>query len=149
MTYRQLRYAGFENGYVQPVQSSVEIGNIEHELTLFKPDGTVSFVEPYKVLYTGSGAEEELIRFIYEEVKQFDVEFRCYEWKDKGKILIFDLGEELEKIQGSTGGMMYEETITKSYFALYPELQTIIFKHYHSFENKFDHFAPGFPYSRE
>ncbi|MGM9949006.1 MAG: hypothetical protein ACI33P_02720 [Lysinibacillus sp.] len=147
--WRTGNYAdGFESGYVQPVQN-IKTENIEYELTLFKPDETVSFVEPYKILYTGSGAEEEIIRFIYEEVKQFDVELLGYEWKDKGKTLILDLGEGLEKIQGSTGGMMYAETITKSYFDLYPELQTIIFTHYHSFESKLDHFALGFPYSRE
>lgn len=138
---------GFESGYVQPVQN-VESGNIEYELTLFKPDETVSFVEPHQVVYKGSDAEEAIIRFIYEEVKQFDVELRGYEWKDNGKTLILDLGEGIEQIQGSTGGMMYAETITKSYFAYYPELQSIIFTHYHSFESKLDHFALGFPYTR-
>lgn len=139
---------GFETGYVQNAESP-ETENIEYELTLFKPDETVSFVEPYTVVYNGSGEEEAIIRFIYEEVKQFDVELRGYEWKDKGKTLVLDLGEGLEQIQGSTGGMMYAGTITKSYFARYPELQTIIFTHYHSFESKLDHFAIGFPYVRE
>lgn len=139
---------GLENGYVTPSEP-VNTEVIEYELTLFKPDETVSFIEPYSVIYKGPGSEEAVINFIFDEVKTFDVELRGYEWKDKGKTLILDLGEGIELIQGSTGGGMFSSTLIESYFTLYPELQTIVFSHYHSFKSKLDHFGIGFPYRRE
>jgi len=137
-----------ENGYVQYAEP-VQAEDIEYELTLFKPDETVSFLEPYSVIYKGPGSEEAVIHFIFDEVKTHDVELRGYEWKDKGKTLILDLGEGIELIQGSAGGEMFGKTLIESYFALYPDLQTIVFSHYHSFESKLDHFGIGYPYRRE
>ena len=137
-----------ENGYVQHTEP-IQAEEIEYELTLFKQDETASFVEPYSEIYKGPGTEEAMIHFIFNEVKTHDVQLRGYEWKDKGKTLILDLGEGIEVIQGSAGGGMFVKTLTESYFTLYPDLQTIVFSHYHSFESKLDHFGIGYPYRRE
>lgn len=137
-----------ENGYVQHAEP-IQAEDIEYKLTLFKQDETASFVEPYSEIYKGPGTEEAMIHFIFNEVKTHDVQLRGYEWKDKGKTLILDLGEGIEVIQGSAGGGMFAKTLIESYFTLYPDLQTIVFSHYHSFESKLDHFGIGYPYRRE
>ncbi|MFJ8266907.1 fructose-2,6-bisphosphatase [Peribacillus asahii] len=115
-------------------------------LTLFKTDADYQYVEPYQLEYDGN--EDELVRFIYEEVKTFEVELIDFTFENNEKSLVLNLGDGIYNVQGSAGGFLFAGTLVESYFANYPNLQQVTFIHHGSYEAILDHLMVGEPYTR-
>lgn len=124
-------------------------GNLTQPETimLYKADGNAEFTMPYEIEFTGNDAS--LVPFIFKNVNEHDVELLDYTFENDNKSLILNLGDDIYTIQGSAGAAMFVETLVKSYFENFLELEDVTFIHKGSYEPVLDHMNIGEPYKRQ
>ena len=124
-------------------------GNLEEaqSIILYKSDSNAEFTMPFEMEFDGNDAE--LVTFIFKNVNQHDVELLDYTFENDNKSLILNLGDDVYTIQGSAGASMFVETLVKSYFENFPELEEVTFIHKGSYESILDHMNIGQPYARQ
>ena len=105
-----------------------------------------NIVEPYEVEYSGS--EDELVRFIFEEVVTYGVGLIDFTFDNNGKSLVLNLDENIKSVQGSAGGFIFAGSIVESFLSNYPNLEQVTFIHNGSYEEILDHLMVGKPYTR-
>lgn len=138
-----------EEQNAQEEQKPQEEANTEQQipLTLFKSDANAEYVEPFDVVYTGE--EADLVRYIFEETAEFNVNLIDYTFENNEESLVLNLDDSIFNIQGSAGGTMFAGTLLHSYFTNFPELKEITFTHNGSSEEVLDHLMVGTPYTRD
>lgn len=99
------------------------------------------YVEPHEVEYDGD--EDELVRFIYEEVVIHEVGLIDFTFDNNGESLVLNLDDRIYNVQGSAGGFIFAGAIVESYFADYPNLEQVTFIHNGSYEPILDHLMVG------
>lgn len=124
-------------------------GNLEQPETimLYKADSNAEYTMPYEIVFDGSDAN--LVPFIYKNVNEHEVVLLNYTFENENKSLILNLGDDVYTIQGSAGAAMFVETLAKSYFENFPELEDITFIYKDSYEPILDHMNIGEPYKRQ
>ena len=134
----------------QPVNEETPEGNEHTEeqqiLTLYKSnenaDQAIPFEQPF------DGTEAELVPFIFKTVNKHNVELLDYTFEDDMSLLL-NLGDDIFSIQGSAGANMFVQTLVRSYFENYPDLQQVTFLYKGSYESMLDHMNIGEPYVRQ
>ncbi|HEY4623982.1 MAG TPA: fructose-2,6-bisphosphatase [Solibacillus sp.] len=116
-------------------------------IVLYKADSNAEYTMPFEESFTGNDAD--LVPFIFEHVNQHEVELLDYTFENDNKSLILNLGDDVYTIQGSAGASMFVETLAKSYFENFAELEEITFIHKGSYESILDHMNIGEPYTRQ
>ena len=81
--------------------------------------------------------------------KRQEVVLLDYKFENDNQSLILNLGDDVYTIQGSAGAAMFVETLVKSYFENFSELEEITFIHKGSYESILDHMNIGEPYKRQ
>lgn len=119
----------------------------EKTIVLYKSDANAEFTMPFEEKYPSK--EEDLVKFIFDKVNEHDVALIDYKFEQDNKSLVLNLGDDVYTIQGSAGAAMFVETLVKSYFENYPELQEVTFIHKGSYESILDHMMIGEPYERK
>lgn len=119
----------------------------EKTIVLYKSDANAEFTMPFEEKYPSK--DKDLVKFIFEKVNEHEVALIDYKFEQENKSLVLNLGDDVYTIQGSAGAAMFVETLVKSYFENYPELQEVTFIHKGSYESILDHMMIGEPYSRE
>lgn len=133
------------NNTVDVTQGSPEVK--EEKITLYKSDDNAENTVPFDENF--DGGEEELVPFIFSKVNEHDVELLDYTMENEDKSLVLNLGDDIYTIQGSAGANMFVETLARSYFENFPELQEVTFLYKGSDEPVLDHMNIGLPYKRE
>jgi hypothetical protein len=113
---------------------------------LYESDANAESTMPFEVSY--AQADGDFVRFIFEKVNKHDVGLIDYKFENGEQSLVLNLDEGTMNIQGSTGAMMFVETLTKSYFENYSTLQEVTFISEGSYEEILDHMSIGTPYTR-
>ncbi|WP_274308436.1 fructose-2,6-bisphosphatase [Solibacillus daqui] len=124
-------------------------GNLEESevIVLYKADSNAEYTMPFEVTFAGNDAD--FVPFIFENVNKHDVELLDYTFENDNKSLILNLGDDVYSIQGSAGAAMFVETLAKSYFENFSELEEITFIYKGSYESILDHMNIGEPYTRQ
>ena len=89
-------------------------------LTLYKSNANADQTIPFEQEFDGT--EEELVPFIFETVNEHDVELLEYIFEGDTSLEL-NLGDNIYSIQGSAGADMFVQTLVRSYFENYPDLQ--------------------------
>lgn len=119
----------------------------EKTIVLYKSDANAEYTMPFEEKYPSK--DEDLVKFIFAKVNEHDVALIDYKFEQDNKSLVLNLGDDVYTIQGSAGASMFVETLVKSYFENFPELQEVTFIHKGSYESILDHMMIGEPYKRE
>ena len=115
-------------------------------LTLYKSNANADQTIPFEQAFDGT--EEELVPFIFETVNEHDVELLEYIFEGDTSLEL-NLGDNIYSIQGSAGADMFVQTLVRSYFENYPDLQQVTFIYKGSHESILDHMNIGVPYVRQ
>ena len=111
------------NGETQATEETTEENQPIDEqqvLTLYKSNANADQTIPFEQAFDGK--EDELVPFIFTTVNKHDVELLDYTFEDNTS-LILNLGDDIYSIQGSAGADMFVQTLVRSYFENYPDLQ--------------------------
>lgn len=127
-----------------PTQGNAET---QETIVLYKSDANAEHTMPFEESYNKN--DEDLVPFIFSKVNEHDVELIDYTFEKDNTSLVLNLGDDVQTIQGSAGAAMFVETLARSYFENYPELQEVTFIHKGSYESILDHMNIGEPYTRE
>lgn len=125
-----------ENGIREVVTDEGE-KFLEKEITLYRADKNVEYVEGYKSTYPmEKGQEFNLLNFITFLTNQSNtlkdtVLLESVSFIEEDKLVLLNFGTSIEKVQGSTGGLMFMGTITETIFAntKEDEVKAIMFAH--------------------
>lgn len=120
---------------------------IEEKITLYQSDENAENTIPFEENFNSE--DEELVPFIFTKVNEHDVELLDYTMENDNESLVLNLGDDIYTIQGSAGASMFVETLARSYFENFPELQEITFIYKGSDEPILDHMNIGQPYARQ
>ena len=119
---------------------------VSKTLLLYKSDAQAESTMPFEVSYTGD--DSGLVPFIFNNVNEHDVALLDYNVENENKSLTLNLGDDIFSIQGSAGATMFVQTLVKSYFENYPELEDVKFLYKGSDEPVLDHMEIGKAYTR-